>query len=167
MTTETDSPTVETAKVEGRRDVRFSSLDEILADADGLVQSGYRRVGNWSLGQICKHLAVAMEAGIDGSDASAPWPIRWVASRFYKPKALKKMSAGFKLPKKAAARMVPGATDDEAGLSELRRVIQRWKSETNREPHAFFGRMTPDEWDCLSLRHAELHLSFLIPEKKG
>ena len=164
MATETRPPSVETAKVAGRRELHFDDLDAVLADAENLARRGYQRLGNWSLGQICMHLALAMKAGIDGAEARAPWPIRWLASRFFKDKTLAKMKAGFQLPKKSAVYMVPRATADQEGLAELRRVIERWRKETRRHPHAFFGKLTPLEWDRLSLSHAELHLSFLVPQ---
>ena len=75
------------------------------------------------------------------------------------------MRPGFKLPKAAADKYVPEpAVSAEQGLSELRASIQRLKTEPQRHPHPVLGRITRDEWDQLQLRHAELHLSFFVPE---
>ena len=44
--------TVDTAKVEGRRTLHFTSLDEILAEVERLNQGKVRAIGNWSPGQV-------------------------------------------------------------------------------------------------------------------
>ena len=61
---------VDTTKVTNRRAVHFASLDELLADAERLVQldaqGKVRPLGNMSLGQALGHLALWMKASIDG-----------------------------------------------------------------------------------------------------
>ena len=47
-----------TTKTE-RRALSFTSLAEVMPEVDRLFQ-GHRTVGNWSLGQICNHLAGAL-----------------------------------------------------------------------------------------------------------
>jgi hypothetical protein len=49
-------------------------------------------------------------------------------------------------------------------LNELRAAIDRLNREPKRAPSPVFGKMTREEWDQLHLRHAELHLSFFVPE---
>jgi hypothetical protein len=39
------------------------------------------------------------------------------------------------------------------------------KREAHREPHGFFGKLTHQQWDQLHMRHAELHLSFLVTDE--
>jgi hypothetical protein len=52
---------VETKKVTGRRDISYSSYDELLADAQSVAASdNVKMVGNWSLAQIFQHLAAAL-----------------------------------------------------------------------------------------------------------
>jgi hypothetical protein len=51
---------VNTAKVDGRRKLDYASLEEVLADADRLSSGPVKVLGNWSAGQIFKHLAIAM-----------------------------------------------------------------------------------------------------------
>jgi hypothetical protein len=162
MTTASAAP-VETAKVTGRRKIRYANLDEMLADAERLQAGGYRRLGNWSLGQIAKHLADGMKVALDGSPVKAPVLIRFVASRFLKKRALRQLKPGFKLPKKFAARLEPPQTEDAAGVDHLRDTIHRWKSEAQRHEQPFFGPLTDEEWDQFVLRHGELHMSFLLP----
>jgi hypothetical protein len=161
MGTGKDAP-IATAQVTGRRRVRFSNLDELLADAEQCISGGYRRLGNWSLGQIAKHLADGMAVGLDGSPVKAPFLLRFVARRFFKKRALRQMKPGFKLPKKFAAQFVPPDTDDAEGVELLRTAIRRWKAEPQRHEQPFFGPLTDEEWDRLVLRHGELHMSFLV-----
>ena len=75
------------------------------------------------------------------------------------------MSPGFKLPPAAAKELIPETPiSAEPGLNELRSAIERLNCETHRAPSPVFGKMTREEWDQLHLRHAELHLSFFVPE---
>ena len=49
---------VNTAKIEGRRTVNYSSLQEVLTDAERLGSGGVKAIGNWSPGQIySSHIA--------------------------------------------------------------------------------------------------------------
>jgi hypothetical protein len=73
------------------------------------------------------------------------------------------MSPGFKLPEDAAGELVPGPTALEEGLDSIRRGLDRLRTETRRSPHPVLGQLTLDQWTQVHCRHAELHLSFLIP----
>ena len=164
MSVETKSKVVDTKKVTGRRKLHFDSVDEILADPERLAEKGYRKLGNWSLGQIAKHLAKGMRDGLDGADYKPFWLVSFVAKNFLKKRLLSKtFSPGLKPSARITAKTeYPPATDQE-GLDALREVINRWKSESQRHAHAFFGPLSDEEWDQESLRHAELHMSFLVP----
>jgi Protein of unknown function (DUF1569) len=155
---------VKTAKVTGRRQLKFSTLDEILADVERLNQGKVRALGNWSPGQNLTHLAIIMNGCLDGIPYQAPFYIQ-TAGWFLKKRFLKNpMPAGFDLPKAAAAQLVPGDTSWEDGLRQFRTALQRMKTESQRHPHPVLGELTREQWDQLHCRHSELHLSFLIPE---
>lgn len=154
---------VDTAKVSGRRNLRYGSLDEILADVEKL-RGGYQQLGNWSLGQVAKHVAGGMSMALDSGTPLANPIVRFIAGTFMKNGAVRgPLKPGFKLPKKFAAKFIPSATADEAGVADLQKAIARWKSESQRYPHPFFGKLTAAEWDALTLNHAALHFSFLVP----
>jgi hypothetical protein len=145
-----------------RRPVRYNSFDDVLADAERAVQGKAETTGNWSLGRILEHLAIANEKSIDGFGFQAPLPVRMVAGTFLKKRILKQgLKPGFQLPKRGAQVLVPDEIDADAALDHLRRSVQRLKSESKRSPHPFLGRMALDESNCLNLRHAELHMSFV------
>lgn len=81
--------TVNTKSVAGRRAVRYASYDELLSDAERIAASNsVQTLGNWTPGQIFKHLADALESSIDGSGFVLPWPIRVVFTLLMKRKYL-------------------------------------------------------------------------------
>jgi hypothetical protein len=147
-----------------RRRVRYHSIDEVVADAERAVSANATTTGNWSLGQILEHLAIAHDKMIDGFGFSTPWPVRTIGRLVFKKRILTKgLTPGFKLSSKAAAVLVPGETDAEAALQHLRQSVERLKTEQQRSPHPFLGPMNPQESTQMCLRHAELHMSFVNP----
>jgi len=109
---------VNTAKVEGRRKLDYASLAEVLADADRLSSGPVKLLGNWSAGQIFRHLAIAYNGSIDGFTLTFPWYFR-VMARVFKNKLISgPMPAGFNLPAEGAKEMAPGPTSTEKGLAD-------------------------------------------------
>jgi hypothetical protein len=154
---------INTKKVAGRRQVHYASLADLLADAGRCASGKVRTLGNWSPGQIYEHLARSMDASIDGFDFSMPVPVRWLMSLLMKNKFLyKTLPAGFK----SNAEFIPDETSDEAGLTTLEKAIERQKSDSSRVMHPGFGNLSCEEWEAFNLRHAEMHMSFLIPDAK-
>ena len=158
---------VKTGSVKERRTVRYESLDELLAEAEALTGTNFKLSGNWTLGQILKHIALVLEASIDGGLAPVPVPIKIVAKLLMRNKFLNgSIPAGFKIPSSGRDKFEPSAdVTTEDALEHLRRGVERCKSEDKRAPHPVFGDLTPDEWNRFNLRHAELHLSFVIPDQ--
>jgi len=163
MATSTQKAPVATGKVVGRRELHFECCDDVVAECDRLL-AGYRHLGNWSLGQMASHLAEGLRPALEPTTIRVPWIIRFAARNFFKKGAMQKISPGIKLPK-GASSLLPDAIDDRAGVEKYREMIHRWKQEPKRFPHPFFGLLTDEEWDKLLLRHAEMHLSFLIPKE--
>ena len=153
---------------ERRADLQFASLDDAVADARRLLAGGYRRAGNWSLGQACGHLTFAQEASLDGFGAIGrrywwlrlAWPItgrlldRWVAKDA--------LPAGAKGP----AEMVPPPdADDAAKVEAFARSCARVRDHAGPfAPSPFFGRLGPERWRAFHRLHAALHLGHLVPE---
>jgi hypothetical protein len=155
---------IDTAKVEGRRTLKFQSLDDILAELDRLNQGQVKTLGNWSSGKILMHLTVPMVWCLDGAPLKGAWYIRvmgWlIRNRFLR----NAMPAGFKLSGEFAAKLIPqGDVSWEEGLQTIRAAIARMKAEPQRHPSPFLGELTHEQWDQLHCRHCELHLSFLVP----
>jgi hypothetical protein len=157
--------TVNTKTVAGRRALRFESCNDLLAEVERLGTVQVRLLGNWSLGQIFAHLARVMVCSIEGFPFKANPFVRFIAKVFFKKKFLTKpLPAGFQAPASAGALM-PGETSTEAGLAEMRSAIARCQQETERVKHPFLGELTLAEWEMFYLRHAEMHLSFVLPRE--
>jgi hypothetical protein len=104
-----------------------------------------------------------MDMASDGPSFSASWYLR-VLGRMYKKRVLRgPMKPGFTLPRQAAV-LLPEAVSDAEGVAVLIESVGRIQQVTDPKPHVVYGRMSRDEWDQLQFRHAELHLSFVVPE---
>lgn len=155
---------VDTTKVQGRRTLKFNSLDDIIADVEKLNQGNRRTIGNWSEGQILTHVTIIMDWCIDGAPVKAPWIAR-VMGFFIKGWFLRRpMPAGFKLPEDAAKHLVPPETSWDDALARFRKVMERMKAIAERKPSPFLGKLSREQWDQLHCRHCELHLSFILLE---
>lgn len=155
--------TVNTKQVEGRRAVRYENFDNLLADVNQLAAGKVRILGNWSLGQILSHLAKVYECSIDEFPFLMPAPLRFLFGVVMKRRFLNRpLPTGFQLPKKASD-LIPAEIDPAEASALLAKAIDRLKNERQRSPHPALGRLTVDEWNALHLRHAEMHLSFVLP----
>jgi hypothetical protein len=154
---------VQTKKVAGRRQLNFTCYQDILDDVHTLAARPTRALGNWSLGKICRHLAIAMDMAIDGSDFKPNVFIRAAARLLKKRYLTRPLSPGVRLPKKAAF-LIPSEADTAEGIAELERAIDRLARISDRKPHPFFGPLTRDEWDQITFRHSAMHLGFIVPE---
>lgn len=155
---------VNTKQVTARRKLRFETLDEVAAEAERLASMPIRLLGNWSYGQILEHLATTIDHYYTGIPGKPSWFMRRIVAPLIKNNLLTKgMPAGIQLPKSASA-LIPDPTEIGPALGHLKSSIEHLKSESPRLPSPFFGDMAPQEWVALTLRHAELHLSFVVPD---
>ena len=106
-----------------------------------------------------------MNKCVDGFESRPPFFVRWIVRAFFRGRFLTKpMSAGFKLPKAAAAELIPQPPVTFGdGVTSIREAIDRLKSTPTRVASPLLGPMNIDEWTQLHCRHAELHFSFLLP----
>ena len=141
--------TVDTKNVAQRREVHYDSYDDLLADAQRLASGDVQTVGNWTLGQIFKHLAQTLNSSIDGTNMKFPWLMKKIVLVFInKEKMLNEpLSPGFKIPKKGQAQFSPDPSiSTEEGLASLHTAIERCQSENSRAEHPAFGELTREEW---------------------
>jgi hypothetical protein len=167
-TTAAPPSVVDTGKVTERRVLHFDSIDQVLQDVDRLAvaeRAGrLKRLGNWTLGQALGHLATWTEFAYTGVPLKPPFFIRWIL-RFQKAKFLKgPMPAGVKIPNIDGGTLGKEPLPLDEGLRRYKNVLQRLKVEAPTLPSPIFGKMTHDESIALTLRHAELHLGFFVPE---
>ena len=155
---------VNTAKVTGRRKLDYASLEEVLADADRLSSGEVKMLGNWSAGQIFRHLARAYNGSIDGFTMTFPWYLRMMARIFKNQLVSGPMPAGFNLPSAGAKSVMPEPTSTVEGLAELRAAVARLNQEPHRAEHPLFGELSKEQWNTVHRKHASLHMSFLVPQ---
>jgi Protein of unknown function (DUF1569) len=159
---------VDTGKVQGRRILHFDSLDQVLAEVDRLAAAEragqLRRLGNWTLGQTLGHLATWAEFAYTGVPLKPPFFIRWIL-RFQKKKFLVgPMPAGVKIPNVEGGTLGREPLSLDEGVRRYKNVLRRLKVEAPTLPSPILGKMTHDESIALTMRHAELHLGFFVPE---
>jgi hypothetical protein len=147
-----------------RRELHFSSLNEILADAEQVLSKPHRTLGSWSGGQICQHLAKTMDVMLNDVTLRTPLVLRILGPMVKRFVLTRPMRPGFKLPSWAASTLLPAQVSDEEGLAHLRRSIGRLLACADLKPHPIFGKLTLDEAVRLHCRHAELHLSHIVPD---
>ena len=159
---------VDTGKAAGRRTLRFESIDQVMAEVDRLAAAEragrLRRLGNWTLGQTLAHLAAWVEYGYTGAPLKVPFFIRWFL-RLQKRKFLYgPMRPGAKIPGVEGGTLATDPVPFEEGLEHYRRVLEQLRIQAPMAPNIILGALTHEEWIALNLRHAELHLGFLLPE---
>jgi hypothetical protein len=160
---------VDTRAIPNRRPLRFSSIDDALADVAHLVEADrhgrLKSLGNWTLGQTLGHLATWADFSYTGPPIKPPWFIKLLL-RFRKKRFLYgAMPAGVHIPKVEGGTFGTEPLSTDEGLARFRRAYERLKSEAPAKPHLLFGPLKHEEWIAGNLRHAELHLSFFLPEK--
>ncbi len=73
------------------------------------------------------------------------------------------MPSGFKMTPQVAASLAPESITTATGLAELHAAVERLEREPNRATHPIFGNLSKEEYDTLNLKHASMHMSFLVP----
>lgn len=145
-----------------RQSLELDDLSEVAAHARSLSESGYERLGNWSLAQICHHLARTMESSVDGFPRTLPVPIstvmRWM---FFNVPFMPQLIGRIRVP--TLPVLSPDEVEDEA--TELQRladaVARVSASDVVFQRNPIMGRFTPEQWHFFHLWHARHHLSFL------
>lgn len=155
---------VNTAKVKERRSLNYQSFEELLADAERINSGPVKALGNWTPGQIYRHLTISYNGTIDGLPITFPWLMRMMVKVFKKKLINMAMPAGYQMKPENARITEPGPTSPEEGLAALKAAVARLQRETHRATHPLLGNLTNQEWDKVMLAHASMHMSFLIPE---
>ncbi len=151
-----------------RRELSISRLEDVLADVDQLL-AGYHRVGEWSLGQICNHLATALNNAIDlhGKLDPPTQPedprLAMVRMRFFR---ANRFPDGVAAP---LPELVPGpGLDDHDEARALGLALARFQAaDVPFAPHPRLGSMTKDDWTQFHCLHAAHHLGFAVPSRIG
>lgn len=146
------------------RRLHFDSLDQAGQAARSLLDSGYRAQGQWTLGQICRHLRLVQDPSIDGYPgwmslfAFLRPALRW----YLLPKLFSQDSPrGIRT---ASAFVPPEKVDDAQEVELFEQSIARFLSHSGYfHPHPGFGSMSKQQLEALHAAHAAHHLRFLEP----
>lgn len=148
-----------------RRPLTLASLDDARSECRALLRSGYERKGNWTLGQMCQHLRLTIDANMHGYPAwmmVAGMPLRPMLRAF----ALPRLLAGNSISGvRTAGRFVPpGGLEDEREVGLFEECVDEFtRAEGPLHAHPGFGMMPRDQFDRFHAAHAAHHLSFLVP----
>jgi hypothetical protein len=163
----TPSAVVDTAKVAGRRILRFDSIDQVLAELNRLAQAEQserlKRLGNWTLGQTLAHLGAWIEYAYTGAPLKPPFFIKWMLRLRKRSFLYEPMRPGAKIPGVKGGTLATDPCALDEALPRARRAFERLKSEAPPTPHPALGPLNHEEWIAINLRHAELHLGFFVP----
>ena len=146
-----------------RRTVRFTDFDQVAADAERLLASGYDRAGTWSLAQVADHLTKVITFSMDGFPSLMPWPMRLAARWFALGSILRHKVFRMRMPAPSYLKPADGVAEREA-VDRLRAALARFKAHAGPlHPSPAFGELTPEQWREVHLWHCEHHFSFLLP----
>ena len=148
-----------------RRHLVFDSIADVMPDVRSLA-AGHRTVGNWSLGQIGKHLADSFNGSIDGFDLRNHRIKRF----FIKKKMLKvALTKGIPLNYTVDPKITPPPDVDQAeAIDTLEKAIARYLAHVGPlKAHPLFGKMPRETWDRLHRVHCAHHLCFAWPTRQA
>ncbi len=152
-----------------RRDLKFERLEQVNGELDELIAKGYSTNGNWSLGQICRHLQLTIEKNMDGYPnwmIVLGYPLRPFLRAFALPNLLKCQSPSG-IPT-APIFVPPAELDDLCEVEKLKSCIATFlELEKKLHPHPGFGSMSKMQFEHFHAAHAAHHLSFLQPNLDG
>ena len=158
-------PDTAPARTPGRRTVRYDTPAAVLADVDRLRRGGYRKVGQWSLPQVCHHLASVMTSNLQPPPTDAPPTAEQLATKakfFGMVLAPGGMAEGIPVPPSAQ----PPADCPDAAIDALAAAFDALAAFPH--PTQMVGRYGPvsiDEGRQIHLAHCAHHLSFLEPTR--
>ena len=117
--------------------------------------------GKMNVGQAMAHCAVGLESAT-GDRRIKPVFIGKIFGPLVKRLALSDDAPMKKNSPTAREFLVPADSDFASERARLSALIDRFSAGGNaactREPHAFFGRLTPEQWAILMYKHLDHHL---------
>lgn len=145
--------------VDDRRQLSFNSAADVKADVQQL-RKGYKRLGNWNLRQICRHLTVSTTNTL--KPATGPATPEQAAVRPILEKVLStgKIPTGLQAPAPAQPPEDCTDADVDAFLATLDQ-FENYNEPTAHHPR--FGPLNQSEYKKIVLAHMAHHLSHLIP----
>ena len=144
-----------------RRAIQFETVDQITPEVERL-KAAHRLVGNWSLGQVCRHLEASFQGSIRGLDLRNHRIKRFFFAKRMLAQALRSgIPEGYTVDPGIEP---PSNVNENEAMDGLARAIERYRHHQGRlHPHPLFGRLSREMWDRVHCVHSAHHLSFVIP----
>jgi hypothetical protein len=150
-----------------RREISFSSLDEIISDMETLARSEHETSGSHSFEKIVQHLAITNEMVVGNiTPPKLPWYMR-MAMPFLKNGILNNpVQPGFKLPNNSMQEFFwpQSDVDLKEAIENFRTSVKAYRDKGPLSVHPVFGKATREQIDKMVLSHAAMHLSFVHPK---
>lgn len=164
-------PLINTRRVKNRRKVRLKTMEDLVAEVDRLrsaaAAGSAKQLGNWSPAQVLWHIGKLIQLSFDGFGwryrHGPEWTMRlmrwiswhWLIAMAFRP--------AFKNPPEAAV-LEPDlrAEFNDAADFLLQQVRRIHSGEQMTQSCSVDGPYSHEQWIYIHLRHAELHLSFLL-----
>jgi len=150
-----------------RREISFTSLDEVVSDIEALASSEYETTGDHSFGRIVQHLATTNEMVIGNIiPPKLPWYMRMAMPVIKSGILNNPVKPGFNLPNKAMQDFFwsQSEVDLQEAIENFRSSVKAYKEKGPLPVHPIFGKATREQVDKLILSHAAMHLSFAHPK---
>ncbi len=147
-----------------RREISFSSWDEVIADIEELAGSEHETIGGHSFGNIVQHLATTNEMVVGNiTPPKLPWYMRWAMPLIKNGILNQPVKPGFKLPTTAMQEFFWSKTevDPKQAIENFRASVKAYQDKGPLAVHPIFGKATREQVDNLTLNHAAMHLSFV------
>lgn len=145
-----------------RRKLHFDDFSQVLQDVRQMRDCEHNSAGNWTLAQVCKHLADTIHGSIDGIRLGGHRLRRLLLGRRILAWTIKHgIPSGVTLDPKLNP---PANCNFETALGELERAMARYQAHQGPlKPHPIFGRLNRKDWDRLHCFHCAHHLGFIVP----
>lgn len=148
-----------------RRELEFKTLSEAAAEVDRLAAVETTTTGNFSHGQIIRHLAITLDIVCGHTPPpKIPFVFRMIGPWIKRSVLKKPIQPGNKLPSGVQSVFWPEGDISVADATEhFRKSLARFEATKPLPRHPIFGKMTKDEHDLLQRGHIALHLGFVHP----
>ena len=150
-----------------RRSLHFTSLPQIVDDAETVLDGPHHTTGNWTAGQIIDHVAGLIDLSNGETESfEVPLPVKLFGRGLKLIGAHRKpFKPGLKPPPSVWQKLAPAAEISEAdGLARLKHAVGVASRSPMTTPSPLFGKLSHEDWVILHCRHAELHFSFMRPD---
>ena len=144
------------------RTLHFDSLHEVLSEAKRIIASENPVViATWTPAQNIQHVALVLQASIEGFPGAPPLPIRLIGPLFKQRFLKRSFSPGIKLPKSLAAFHPDASVTGPAAVDFLEKMTAKARAQGYIPASPLFGKLSASQWEQLHCRHAEMHFGMI------